>query len=535
MDLLQNILYGLVGVTMLYTLFLELRRCLTMMQQNSYRPERYRRWLKQSNDTSAIYRLMALVVLFLAMFPLLAGDSIGMFFILLTALYNGVRISRIKYKKPLVFTPRAQRIMGVMVTLSLALMVAVFFLFNGFETPAHGIYLITITALGCFCGSHILAVVSVWVLTPVEKYINNRYINDARRILRSMPDLKVVGITGSYGKTSTKHYLHRILSEHFETLMTPGSYNTTMGVVRTVREMMKPYTEVFIAEMGAKQPGDIKEIADLVLPQISVVTAVGPQHLETFKSIERVADTKFEIVDALPEGGVAVINDDFPEIAKRQLRDDIEVERYGRNAPWHFTDVEYHRDGTTFTLHGPKLPAEGLTLKTRLVGECNVSNLTAAVIVALELGVPVEKIKFAVEQIDQVEHRLSLKRTPGGITIIDDAFNSNPHGSTMALEVLKAMDGGKRILVTPGMVELGEKQYELNKEFGRLAASSADVVIIVNELNRAAIAEGLAEGDMPQENIHPVANFKEAQTLLQGIMQAGDTVLYENDLPDTFK
>lgn len=535
MNLLQNILYGLVAVTMLYTLFLELRRCLTMMQQNSYRIERYRRWLSQSGDTCTISRLLAIVVLFLSMFPLLAGDNIGMLLILLTALYNGVKIARIKYKKPLVFTPRAQRILAVMALLALGVMAAVFFLFNGLETISHGIYLIAIASLGCFCGSHILAVCAVFLLKPVEKHINNKYINDARRILRSMPDLKVVGITGSYGKTSTKHYLYRILSEHFETLMTPGSYNTTMGVVRTVREMMKPYTEVFIAEMGAKQPGDIKEIADLVLPQISVVTAVGPQHLETFKSIDRVADTKFEIVDALPAGGVAIVNNDFPEIAKRQIREDIDVERYGRNAPWHFSDVVYHRDGTTFTLHGPELPAEGLALKTRLVGECNVSNLAAAVIVALKLGVPVDKIKFAVEQIDQVEHRLSLKRTPAGITIIDDAFNSNPHGSTMALEVLKAMDGGKRILVTPGMVELGEKQFELNKEFGRLAATSADVVIIVNELNREAITEGLAEGGMPQEGIHPVANFKEAQALLQGMMQRGDTVLYENDLPDTFK
>lgn len=535
MELLQIILYGMVGATMLGTLCLELRRCLTMLQQNSYRPERYQRWLSKSGDTSTVARLLAIVVLFLAMFPLLAGDNIGMLLILLTALYDGFKISQIKYKKPLVFTPRAKRIYGVMSGLAVGVMVAVFFLFNGTESVSHGIYDITVAALGCYCGSHIIALTAVWILMPVEKYINNRYINDARKILRGIPDLRVVGITGSYGKTSTKHYLYRILSEHFETLMTPGSYNTTMGVVRTVREMMKPYTQVFIAEMGAKQPGDIKEICDLVHPQISIVTAVGPQHLETFKSIQRVADTKFEIVDALPPGGIAVINDDFPEIAKRRIRGDIEVERYGQDAAWQFTEVAYRRDGTTFTLHGPGLTPEGLTLKTRLVGECNVSNLAAAVIVALKLGVPVEKIKLAVEQIDQVEHRLSLKRTPGGVTIIDDAFNSNPHGSKMALDVLKAMDSGKRILVTPGMVELGQQQYELNKEFGRLAATSADVVIIVNELNRRAISEGLEEGNMPQAQIHPVANFKEAQALLQTIIQPGDTVLYENDLPDTFK
>ena len=137
------------------------------------------------------------------------------------------------------------------------------------------------------------------------------YINDAKQMLAQMPDLKIIGITGSYGKTSTKHYLNRILSEQFDVLMTPGSFNTPMGVVRTVREMMKPYYYVFIVEMGAKQLGDIKEICDIVHPEIGIVTAVGEQHLESFKSIENVQRTKFELVEALPENGFAVLNDDF--------------------------------------------------------------------------------------------------------------------------------------------------------------------------------------------------------------------------------
>ena len=162
-----------------------------------------------------------------------------------------------------------------------------------------------------------------------------------------------------------------------------------------------------------------------------------------------------------------------------------------------------------------------------------MSNLIAAVVVALRLGVPEEKIRRAVERIEPVEHRLSMKRTPGGVTIIDDAFNSNPSGSAMALDVLAAMTPGKRIIIPPGMIELGEKQYELNFEFGQHIARSADVAIVVGEYNRAAIVEGIASQPAPKAEVIEAATFAEAQQRLAVIVSSGDTVLYENDLPDT--
>ena len=350
-----------------------------------------------------------------------------------------------------------------------------------------------------------------------------------------MPDLKVVGITGSYGKTSTKHYLNRILSEKYNVLMTPGSYNTLMGVIRTVREMMQPYTEVFICEMGAKNIGDIKEICDLVHPSVGVVTAVGEQHLESFKTIGNVQRTKFELVDALPSSGVAFVNNDFPYVASRKV-DNVECCRYavGNNdeAVYRVTSMTFSEDGTDFTLTGPFGEA---SFHTGLIGEFNISNLIPALAVALYLDVPLERIRYAVGKIEQVEHRLSLKRVPGGLTIIDDAFNSNPDGSRMALDVLASMKNGKRIVVTPGMIELGDKQYEYNENFGRKIAMSVDVAIIVGEYNRDAILCGLREAGMPEEKVHAVDTFKEAQAVLGTIAAAGDTVLYENDLPDTFK
>ncbi len=288
--------------------------------------------------------------------------------------------------------------------------------------------------------------------------------------------------------------------------------------------------------MGAKEVGDIKVICDLVHPQIGIVTAVGPQHLETFKTIENIQGTKFELVDSLPSDGFAVVNNDFDLIEKRGV-DNVDCCRYAVSntdaARMVAENISYSASGTDFTAKC----ADGWTLDlhTRLVGECNISNLLAAVAVARHLGVSDEKIKYAVGEIEQVEHRLNIKRAPGGTVVIDDAYNSNPVGSAMALDVLSGMTTGRRIVVTPGMVELGERTYELNRAFGEKIAGTSDIAVIVCKYNRDAILEGIKSKGMDAEAIYTVDNFAEAQKLLSTILKSGDTVLYENDLPDTYK
>lgn len=515
----------------------EYARDLMMLQQNSYRIERYSHWLKTSGDTTSAWRLTGLIVFFIAMSPF-CGSGSACILLSIFGLASVISLVGKKYKKPLVWTNRARRIFAVAISLTLLLAGGAVVAFcNVGSVFWRVLIVISVTLCGCYCGSHIIIALSNWLLQPVEKAINKGYYRDAERRLAGCPGLKIVGITGSYGKTSTKHYLHRILSEHFDTLMTPGSFNTTLGVVRTVREHLKPYHEVFIVEMGAKQSGDIKEICDLVHPSVGIVTAVGPQHLESFKTIDNVQATKFELVDALPSDGLAVVNDDFEKIAGRRV-DHVACRRYAiRNTSgvdYTASDIEYSPNGTSFTVKGPD--GYSLSLHTRLVGECNISNLIAAVIVARHLGVPDKKIVYAVNRIDQVEHRLSIKRMPGGLTIIDDAFNSNPVGSEMALDVLAGMTGGRRIVVTPGMIELGERQYELNRAFGRHIDDAADIVVIVGRYNREAISEGIADGGrLKADAVRKVDTFAEAQSFISALVKPGDIVLYENDLPDTFK
>lgn len=526
------VIYTVCGIYML----LNFKRDIHMLQQNSYRIKRYYHWL-ENGDLWSAWRLVD-VALLLLLFSTLLQPSGAALVIGIAALVKICFIFTRKSKKPLVFTKRVWRIYSLTGILAAAAFVATAVCtqsasYAGFYNPiclALGVLLI----LTIF--SWAVVVIAVWLLKPVEKTINQKYYDEAASILRSMTDLKVIGITGSYGKTSTKHYLNRILSEKYDVLMTPGSYNTPMGVIRTIRELMKPYNQVFICEMGAKQKGDVKEICDLVHPTAGIITAVGPMHLETFKSLANVQATKFELADAIPADGLVVINNDFEACAERKVTNTNAL-RYAVSHPdgsdYRAEDVRYTPQGTTFTVVGPD--GFRLELTTRLVGESNIANLLGAVVMALYMKVPEERIRYAVAAIEQVEHRLNIKQTPGGVTIIDDAFNSNPIGSKMAVDVLSHFTDGRRIIVTPGMIELGDEQFNLNRELGAYIGGKVDIAIIVGAYNREALEKGVRSTDFNTENLYIVESFAESQKLLAGLLRRGDTVLYENDLPDTFK
>ena len=533
MNLIFYTLYTVCGIYML----LNFKYDLQMFQQNSYRIKRYWKWLKP--NLGSTWRIVDLAALFL-LFSTLINPVGCAIIVAMLSLVKIIMILRRKSKKPLVFTRRVLRLYSVTAILSIAAVGAVTLTVQPGAT-----YWGSYSGSGIILGTIFLVCILSWgfvivadmILMPVERLINRHYVNDAKRILKSVRGLRVVGITGSYGKTSTKHYLTHILSEEYDVLMTPGSYNTPMGVVRTIREMMKPYTQIFVCEMGAKQTGDIKEICDIVNPEMGIVTAVGPMHLESFKTIDNVRNTKFELVDSLPSTGVAVINNDFPEIAGREVTN-TEAIRYGVTNPqdcdYKAENVSYTPEGTTFTVSGP----DGFKMEvgTRLLGECNVSDLLAAIIIALRLGVGTDKIRYAISTIEQVEHRLSIRKTPGGVTVIDDAFNSNPAGSRMAVEVLAQFNKtGKRIIVTPGMIELGSEQERLNMELGKQIGLHVDIAIIVGRYNRESLVKGIMATEFNKENLYEVGSFNEAQEVLGRIMRNGDTVLYENDLPDTFK
>ncbi|HVW97918.1 MAG TPA: UDP-N-acetylmuramoyl-tripeptide--D-alanyl-D-alanine ligase [Mucilaginibacter sp.] len=524
---MENILSFVAFAVIAIYAFAKLKFELHMMQLNSYRNERYFKWLKANLfiGTRALEVTMLIIsgITILLTGPATAKVVIAVLFALLAYLLFAK-----KQKKPLVFTKRAQRLFGM--TFLLSLIAAL-----GFLLATHDLlFTVWISGFILLLSFAFMPLANILV-APVEKSVNQWFYNDAKKILSQRPDLIIIGITGSYGKTSTKHFLFRILSEKYNVLMTPGSYNTTMGVIKTIREQLQATHEVFIVEMGAKQPNDIKEICDLVHPQIGILTAVGEQHLETFKTIRNVQKTKFELIDSLPSGALAVLNADYEYIANRPVHDRNTAlySSENENADYYIKDIKYSAKGSSFSVYSKG--ARLAEFDTRLLGSYNLSNILAGYIVARHLGVPDSSVAFAIKKLEPVQHRLEVRSHPNGVTVIDDAFNSNPVGSKMALEVLKAITGERKIIITPGMIELGEKQEYYNSLLGEQIADTCDYVILVGKNITAPIMKGLSNKNYPAEKIYIAQNFKDAVNHLNGMTKVGDVLLYENDLPDTYE
>ncbi|MGN0777685.1 MAG: UDP-N-acetylmuramoyl-tripeptide--D-alanyl-D-alanine ligase [Aristaeellaceae bacterium] len=427
-----------------------------------------------------------------------------------------------KAKKPLVFTPRVKRLYAV----SAVVYTAVLAMLRGML----GAYWVWLGLFPLLLPLWVaLAGLLAW---PIEKLISEMYFRDAQRMLRERPDLIKIGITGSYGKTSVKFILGTMLSEKYQTLVTPSSFNTPMGVTKIIRTKLQPAHQVFVAEMGARHVGDIKEMCRLVHPTYGVLTSVGPQHLDTFKTLERIKKTKYELMDAIPADGCCFFPDDGDicrELYDRTQKDKRLCCLHAGDADVWAEDLAVSPQGSSFTLCTKD---ERIHCQTRLLGAHNIQNILLAATVCLHLQLTLRQIARGISRLEPVEHRLQLIPSTG-VTIIDDAFNSNPRGAQAALEVLREFSG-RRIIITPGMVELGGEEAAFNRSFGRKIADCVDVAILVGRRHTQPIAEGLREAGFPEENIHPVGSLSDASALLGILGRPGDVALFENDLPDNY-
>lgn len=423
-------------------------------------------------------------------------------------------------KKPLVYTKRVKRLMGVLLGVN---------------------FLLGIVSLGWIPGFGLLLLfqpqivkLAAYIAAPIEKKINHGFFLDAQRKLDGRKDLIKIGITGSYGKTSTKFILASILGEKYNVLATPSSFNTPMGLTRVIREQLNDAHQVFIAEMGARHVGDIAELVELVHPTIGAISSIGPQHLETFFTIENISDTKYELIAGLPADGIAFFGDDgglCTALYNRPRQGKKLLAGVGAGEGVRALDVQVGPEGSSFTLQTPD--GKSMSMHTQLLGTHNIQNITLCCAIALELGLSLEQIAAGVQKAPPVEHRLQLIRGVGGNIVIDDAFNSNPAGAHAAMDVLSAFPG-RRIVVTPGMVELGEKEDDYNRAFGKKMAESVDVAILIGPKHTAPIVEGLMENGFDRNNIVIVKTLDEAAVWLAANSRPGDVTLFENDLPDNY-
>lgn len=380
------------------------------------------------------------------------------------------------------------------------------------------------------------------LMTPVEMLIRWRFRQQARAKLQRVAPV-VIGITGSYGKTSTKTYIAHVLNGKFRAFPTPKSWNTVMGVCLAINTKMEDDAQYFICEMGAYVRGEIQEISALTKPTIGIVTEVGPQHLERFGSLENIAIAKYEIIKGLPPHGVGVFNWDNPYIREMvskgypqtQLtvgKDPLPADA-GEHPRFHATNITETLDGIRFTLTD-RANGNSILLETPLVGQHNVINVLIAAAVGVHAGMTLEEVVRRTRTLQPAEARLVRNILPNGMTIINDAYSANPVGAVSALRVLAMHTQGRRLLITPGMVELGELHEQENYKLGEAAAEYATDIILVGEKQTRPIYNGLQAVGFPPERLQVMATVSEAIAWYQTHLGANDTVLFLNDLPDTY-
>jgi UDP-N-acetylmuramoyl-tripeptide--D-alanyl-D-alanine ligase len=327
-----------------------------------------------------------------------------------------------------------------------------------------------------------------------------------------------------------------VLETAAPTLITPGSVNTAMGIARVIRERLQPHHRFLVVEMGAYGPGSIRRLCALTPPKMGIVTAIGMAHYERFKSLETVAEAKFELAEAVAtQGGTVIAAADTLEFAAPR--------RFAEAHPGVMVTVGAE-PGAAVAITGLRQEADGIALtvtwqdrdyelRAPLFGLHQGRNVALAFAAACTLGVAPEDAAASLRSTPQIAHRLEVKREANGATLIDDAYNSNPVGFASALELLDALrrPGGRRILVTPGMVELGAAHEEEHQRIGRLAASHVDVLVAVAPHRVAALADAYAAA-APDSEVVSCPGFAEAQAWMAKNLTAGDVVLLENDLPD---
>jgi len=355
-------------------------------------------------------------------------------------------------------------------------------------------------------------------LGPIERVLGNRWVDQASTRLRSS-GAKVVAITGSYGKTTTKQYTAHLLAGIFRTVASPASFNNRMGLARAINEHLVPGTEVFVAEMGTYGPGEIEELTQWIPPDVGAMVAIGPVHLERFRTLERIVAAKSEILD---RARVGVISVDHPLLAG------LAAERAGT---MDLVTVSGDGSDARVTIHEGRIRIDGTDVG-KVPEDVFPVNLVVALGIGLALGVESADMVARLDGLPRPEHRQTVSNSERGFSVIDDTFNSNPAGARVALGLLDRVgDGGRKVVVTPGMVELGPDQFDENRTFAAESAALADDVLIVGRTNREALLEGSAKGGA---SVTVVTSREGAVDWVRQNLGPGDAVLYENDLPDHY-
>ena len=528
----MNILLVFFIITFLYAYTYKTKRSLHMLQQNLYNENnRYVKWLiKNKKDFIGLDIISILIavleIIILSKTKLIS--NIGLVVVIILQLLIGINWNNVvknnKDKKKLVITARIKRLI-ITTTILYALPVLVF----------DNTWLFTTIEIAMLYLNQLVVLIAMFINMPIEKLVYLYYKTKAQSKLKGMNKLKIIGITGSYGKTSSKNILSDILNIKYNALPTPRNLNTYNGLIMTVNNYMDKFTDIFIAEMGAYVKGEIAGLCKLVKPKYGILTTIGTAHLESFGSEENIIKGKFELIESLPSDGFGVLNGDDPKQVNYKLKNKVKTIWIGINNK----DVDVLAKNIKCTNKGTEFDVlfkdknETHHFETRLLGKHNVYNILAAIACGKEFGIDIDDLQQAVRSVKPIEHRLEIKKL-GNFYQIDDAYNSNPVGAKNACEILGMMPGYK-IMVTPGMIELGDKEDELNRIFGEQIAEVADEVILIGEKKTKPIKEGIISKGFDKDKIIVFNDVREAYPYISNVALDKEVyALFENDLPDTY-
>lgn len=546
---MSDILVIVIALIWLAGTCLRIYRQARFYQIEEYMSGRYLRWLFGDRSRGLPTRPALAGVIGAALGVVLSegGSAVPIVIAILAALVAVYPPDEGEIKKPLRLTARAKRLLGASFAVAALVTVIALLAIRRVDLGNFAPAIVGVFGLALFLLAPLALVVGNVVMIPVEAAFRRMFVTRARRALQAV-NPTVIGITGSYGKTSTKSYLAHILNGRYHAYPTPKSYNTLMGVCLAINNDVADNhsIEYFIAEMGAYVPGEIHQICDLVQPAISLVVEVGPQHLERFGTLENTAAAKYEIIRALPADGVGVFNWDNPYVrammdrgypatrlgVSREVDPAAPPDGVPEGVRFVASDISESLDGLRFTVTDTSTGARE-DFATPLLGIHNVTNLLLATAVAVHEGMSLREIAQRVRTLQPAESRLTRQVTAQGLTIINDAYSANPVGVVGALRVLSLHDTGRRLLVTPGMVELGDLMESENRKLGEIAAAHATDVILVGR-QTAPIREGLLAAGFPPDRVLTVGTLAESVAWYQSQLTAGDTVLFLNDLPDTY-
>ena len=503
-----------------------------MLQQNSYNvSNRYIKWIGKNVKKVFVSWdfLYVLVIPFYFILDINFFYLINIMFFLFLFYLAGSKIKRMQVKKPFVVTSRIKRLVLTIFVIYLFLSLVIWFNYNQNDIVFYYLIYLFLSYM-----SYFVVFIANIINKPIEKCVYYYYKNMALKKLNDKTNLIKIGITGSYGKTSSKNILNEILNAKYNSFATPKSFNTPYGLMNAINNYLDKFDNVFIAEMGACNIGDIKELCDFIKPSYGIVTKIGEAHLETFKSLENTTMEKMKLIESLPCDGIGILNADDERQVSYLIKNNCKIIWIGIDnidkADVFARNIKIDNLKMSFDVEFKN--KESYHFETSILGRANIYNILSAIALGRALGVTICDMQRVVKYLKPTEHRLSIKKL-GNITIIDDAFNSNPDGSKMALEVLDLMKGVK-VIVTPGMIELGSKQYELNYLFGKFISEVCDYVILVGKEQTKPIYEGLIDNNYLKDKIYVINDVKESFEIINKIDGKNKYVLLEYDLPDIF-